>query len=293
MAASLLVGHAQCEQSRTGVTVLIPDAPVVMACDVRGGGPGTRETDALEPSTLVERVHGLVLSGGSVFGLAAADEIVLQLARSGRGLQMAGGLSVPVVPAAILFDLANGGDKSWAGEGGSEPPYRRLAREAFAATSEQPEEGRIGAGFGARAGSRPGGFATVSAQLDGGGTVTAYLAVNSFGEVQDGEPPTSGPVPAPKLAGLGGAGSTCIGAIATDVPLTRAAARRLAIMAHDGLARAIRPIHTPFDGDVLFAIGLLPETPARVDPVLLAELGTRAADCIALAARRAVRLAGI
>jgi L-aminopeptidase/D-esterase-like protein len=288
----LRIGHAHCPVARTGVTILLPDRPVVMGCDVRGGGPGTRETDALEPSTLVERVHGLVLSGGSVFGLEAASALTLLLARAGHGLDGPEGLRIPVLPAAILYDLGNGGDKGWARPGGGEPPYARLAAEAWAALRETPAEGAVGAGFGARAGSRAGGFASVSARLDDGGWVAAYLAVNSFGEVVEGVPPTSGPVPAPKLArAVRQGGSTCIGAIATDVPLTRPAAKRLAMMAHDGLARAIRPIHTPFDGDALFAMSLSAETPARVEPMLLAELGTRAADCVALAARRAVALA--
>jgi len=296
MLPGLRVGHAHCPVAMTGVTVLVPDAPMVMAADVRGGGPGTRETDALEPSTLVERVHGLVLAGGSVFGLAAADALVLELARQGRGLAIGAGdgaLWVPVVPAAILFDLANGGDKSWARAGGGEPPYARLAREAFVAAGDVVGEGRVGAGFGARAGSRAGGVGVASVALDGGGNVAVLMAVNSFGEVLDGEPPGEGPVPMPKrqTGAQLSAASTCIGAIVTDVPLTRPAAKRLAMMAHDGLARCVRPIHTPFDGDALFAMSLSAETPARVDPVLLAELGTRAADCVVRAVRRAVRLA--
>jgi L-aminopeptidase/D-esterase-like protein len=289
MIPGLRVGHAHCPVARTGVTVLLPDRPAIIAADVRGGGPGTRETDALEPSTLVERAHALVLAGGSVFGLAAADEVALLLARQGIGLEVAG-LSVPVVPAAILFDLGNGGDKGWARAGGAEPPYRRLAAEALDALTQTPDAGPIGAGFGARAGSRPGGVGIAHATLDGGGRVSALVAVNSFGEVSEGAPPDTGAVPFPKIAtgGALAAASTCIGAVATDVPLTRAAARRVAMMAHDGLARAIRPIHTPFDGDALFTLGLSPETPARVDPLLLAELGTRAADCVARAVRAAV-----
>lgn len=290
MIPGLRVGHAHCPQARTGVTVLVPDQPAIIAADVRGGGPGTRETDALEPSTLVERAHALVLAGGSVFGLAAADEVALRLAWAGRGISAAG-LAVPVVPAAILFDLANGGDKSWARGEGAEPPYRRLAAEALERLSESPASGAVGAGFGARAGSRAGGVGVATASLDGGGRVAALIVVNSFGEVTAGAPPDQGPVPFPKRptgAELA-ATSTCIGAVATDVPLTRAGARRVAMMAHDGLARAIRPIHTPFDGDALFAIGLSPETPARVDPLLLAELGTRAADCVARAVRGAIR----
>ena len=294
MLPGLKVGHAACPLAGTGVTILRPDAPVVMACDVRGGGPGTRETDALEPSTLVERVHGLVLAGGSVFGLEAASEAALLMAREGIGLPVVPGIAVPVLPAAILFDLGNPGDKSWAATGGGEPPYRRLAREAYAALGPDVAEGAVGAAFGARAGSRPGGIGVARAALDGGGSVAALIAVNCFGEVEAGEPPLSGPVPMPKLQGRAvyGEGNTSIGAIVTDVPLTRPAAKRLAMMAHDGLARVIRPIHTPFDGDALFAMSLSAENPVRVEPLLLAELGTRAADCVALAVRRAVGLAG-
>jgi L-aminopeptidase/D-esterase-like protein len=285
---------------RSGVTVLVPDHPVVMGVDVRGGGPGTRETDALEPDTLVERVHGLVFSGGSAFGLAAADTVALELARRGIGLPLGQGsdaLFVPVVPSAILFDLVNGGDKSWARAGGGDPPYARLARDALGALTPRPAVGPVGAAFGARAGSRPGGVGIATAALDEGGMVAALVIVNSFGEVLAGAPPEEGPVPSPKRPRIGGLetqhriGATSIGAIATDVPLTRAAARRIATMAHDGLARAIRPIHTPFDGDTLFAMSLAPETPALVEPWLVAELGTRAADCVSTACRRAVGLA--
>jgi L-aminopeptidase/D-esterase-like protein len=293
MLPGLKVGHAHCPVARTGVTLLLPDAPVVMGCDVRGGGPGTRETDALEPSTLVERVHGLVLAGGSVFGLEAASETALLLARGGIGLAVTDEVHVPILPSAILFDLANGGDKSWAFAGGGEPPYRRLSREAHSALSADPAEGPVGAAFGARAGSRAGGIGIARATLDRGGTVAALVAVNCFGEVEAGEPPLGGAVPMPKLGGrtqVYGEGNTTIGAIVTDVPLTRPAAKRLAMMAHDGLARVIRPIHTPFDGDSLFAMSLSADSPARVEPLMLAELGTRAADCVALAVRRAVGL---
>lgn len=270
---------------------------MVMAVDVRGGGPGTRETDALLPWNLVERVHGLALSGGSVFGLDAASELALLLARDGVGLEVAPGMAVPVVPAAILFDLANGGDKSWAQAAGTEPPYRRLAQEAYAARCDNPAQGDVGAGFGAMAGSRAGGIGIARALLDGGGEVAAIIAVNSFGEVmqtlpQEGVLPQS--IPMPKLGHLPAVGgfNTTIGAVATNVPLTRAVAWRLAMMAQDGLARSIRPIHTPFDGDSIFAISLSDEDPVRVDPVLLTELGTRAADCVAQAVHRAVQRSG-
>ncbi|WP_426167692.1 P1 family peptidase [Sandarakinorhabdus sp. DWP1-3-1] len=280
----LSVGHAHDPVINTGVTVIVPDAPVVMAVDVRGGGPGTRETDALDPSTLVERVHGLVLSGGSVFGLAAADELVLGLSAAGVGLHIGAGLpAVPVVPAAILFDLANGGDKAW----GAAPPYRRLARAALAALGDDAC-GRVGAGHGARAGSRAGGIGSVSAMLPGGHRTGALIACNSFGEVYEGAPP-DGPVPMPKRASADNVRrNTTIGVIATDAPLTRAQARRVAMMAQDGLARCIRPIHTPFDGDCLFVLSTAAKTGAGSDPVALTEIGTLAADLVVRAVRRAV-----
>lgn len=296
----LKVGHAGCPVAQTGVTVILPDAPAVMGVDVRGGGPGTRETDALDPANLVERAHAIVLSGGSVFGLAAADEVTLLLARRGIGLPVAPGIHVPVVPAAILFDLRNGGDKGWAmeakgaagaGEGkGTEPPYRRLAAEALQAAGRAPASGRVGAGLGAVAGSRPGGLGMASARLEGGGTVAALAVVNSFGEVTTAEQPVAGPVPMPKLkaglpAGLGA--STTLAVVATDRPLTRAAARRVAMMGHDGLARAIRPVHAPYDGDIVFALSTAAETPAVVDPPLLTEIGTVGADCLVEAIRKA------
>lgn len=293
--AGLRIGHAHCPLLRSGVTVILPDAPVVMAADVRGGGPGTRETDALKPDTLVERVHALVLAGGSVFGLAAADAVAVALAHRSIGLQIDTPdalIFVPVVPSAILFDLANGGDKGFAGAGSGQSPYPGLGISALDTVTATPQSGAVGAGFGARAGARAGGIGLASARLDGGGVVAALVAVNSFGEVTAGEPPSEGPVPMPKrrsLENAQGAASTCIGAIMTDVPLTRPAAQRLAMMAHDGLARAIRPIHTPFDGDTLFALSTASELPSRVDPVLLAELGTRAADCVLRAVRAAVK----
>jgi len=280
------IGHAHDMAALTGVTMIVPDAPVVMAVDVRGGGPGTRETDALDPSALVERVHGLALAGGSVFGLAAADELVLCLSAAGIGLDIGAGLPrVPVVPAAILFDLGNGGDKNWGGE----PPYRRLARDAFAALGHSDPSGPIGAGHGARAGSRRGGVGSTGARLSSGHHIGALVAVNCFGETYEGAPP-DGAVPMPKLraraGAIDGAGNTCIGAIATDAPLTRVQARRVAMMAHDGLARAIRPIHTPFDGDSLFVMSTATEGVS--DNVAIAEIGTIAADLVARAVRKAV-----
>ncbi len=280
----LRIGHASDSGINTGVTLIVPSAPVVMAVDVRGGGPGTRETDALDPSTLVERVHGLALSGGSVFGLAAGDELVVRLSAAGHGLDIGPGLPpLPVVPGAILFDLTNGGDKAW----GPVPPYRRLAAAAFAALDGPDGSGRLGAGFGARAGSRGGGIGSVSAILSSGHRIGALIAVNSFGEVYAGEPPT-GEVAFPKLGGGLPGRNTTIGAIATDAPLTRAQARRVAMMAQDGLARCIRPIHGPFDGDCLFMLSTAAETGTGSMPLAITEIGTIAADLVMRAVRRAV-----
>jgi L-aminopeptidase/D-esterase-like protein len=285
------IGHAHNAAALTGVTLIVPDAPVVMAVDVRGGGPGTRETDALDPSALVDRVHGLALAGGSVFGLAAADELALCLSAAGIGLDIGAGLPrVPVVPAAILFDLGNGGDKSW----GRDPPYRALARAAFDGLGHDDPSGPVGAGHGARAGSRRGGIGSTGARLSSGHAIGALVAVNCFGEAYAGAPP-EGTVPMPKLraraaamdsAAATNAGNTCIGAIATDAPLTRVQARRVAMMAHDGLARTIRPIHTPFDGDSLFVMSTAAE--GASDNVAVAEIGTIAADLVARAVHRAV-----
>ena len=289
----ICVGHAHCEAARTGVTLILPREPAVMAVEVRGGGPGTRETDALNPINLVERAHGLALAGGSVFGLAAGDELALLLSAAGRGLPMGDGLPpVPVVPAAILFDLTNGGDKAW----GMDPPYRRLTREAFAAVGHSDGHGPIGAGFGARAGSRAGGIGSLSRVLpsdDGlGHVVGALVAANSFGEVYADAPPGNGPVEMPKLARHRrfGRDNTIIGAVATNAPLTRAQALRVAMMAQGGLTRAVRPIHTPFDGDCLFALSTAAPGLATVDDVALIEIGTAAADLVAAAVRQAVGL---
>ncbi|MDB5454276.1 MAG: dmpA, partial [Caulobacteraceae bacterium] len=177
----LRVGQAHDLAVRSGVTVILPDSPCVCAVDVRGGGPGTRETDALAPENLVDAVHGLVLAGGSVYGLAAADGVCAWLGAQGRGYRFAQfGEDVPaapVVPAAILFDLANGGDKAW----GEAPPYRRLGLEAVAAASTDVALGSAGAGFGAAAGTLPGGVGSASIVSDEGFVVGALAAVNSFG----------------------------------------------------------------------------------------------------------------
>jgi len=290
--ADIHVGHASDHQIRTGTTVIVPDTPVAMGVDVRGGGPGTRDTEALNPSCLVESVHGLVLSGGSVFGLAAADAVTQQLSADGIGLPL-GPCAVPVVPSAILFDLRNGGDKNW----GDSQPYHRLGREALLAArtdnkATQARSGAIGAGTGATAGAIEGGLGTASFTLDQANgpalVVSALVAVNSFGPLTDaagGAAITPGDIHTPKM-GLIGANTT-LAAVATNAALDKAGCQRVAIMAHDGLARAIRPLHTPFDGDTVFAMATGAIHPDMPLPSLLTLVGTLAADALMVATKKA------
>ena len=310
--AGLMVGQAEDARARTGVTVILPDRAAVCACDVRGGGPGTRETDALQPENLVEAIDAVVLSGGSVYGLAAADGVAAWLGAQGRGFAMTtlpGVPPSPVIPAAILYDLANGGDKGW----GLEPPYRKLGLAAVQAAGQSFALGTAGAGFGAMAGALKGGTGSASIVTADGITVGALACVNSFGAVvaPGGRAFWAAPYELDaEFGGLGSAGlragpedwglakanpgarqNTTIACVATDVALTPAQAKRVAIMAQDGLARAVRPAHAPFDGDVVFALstGRLPlAEPAQRT---LARIGALAADCLARAIARGVHAA--
>lgn len=277
----LSVGSAHSEVVQSGVTVVIPDDPVAMGVDVRGGGPGTRDTDALDPTCMVEKVHGLVLSGGSVFGLAAADGVTCALSACGIGLPISPH-AVPVVPSAILFDLANGGDKNW----GDTPPYRALGLQAAANAGQPVECGRHGAGYGATAGAQKGGLGTASLCLPDGTIVAALVAVNSFGSDVESSPTEHGVVILPKL-GFAGANTT-IAAVATNSNLDKASCTRLALMAQDGFARALRPIHTPFDGDTVFALSTGAHTTDTDKGVAMAVLGTLAADCVVRAIEKAI-----
>ena len=309
----LKVGCAVDEAARTGVSVILPDRPAIVAGDVRGGGPGARETDLLKPSTLVDRADAIVLSGGSSYGLAAADGVTSWLGAKGRGFQLVPAPGVPpspIVPAAILYDLANGGDKTW----NDTPPYAALGRAAAeAATNDAPVRlGSTGAGIGARAGDGPGGLGAASYVLDNDIIIGALVAVNSFGSPYmpgtqafwawpyeiDGEfggtrPPShwhgARDFPADTKLGAPAPGqNTTIGTIAISAGLTQADAERIAIMAQDGLARALRPVHGPTDGDILFVIATGQETPAPLDPLSLTRLGLVAADCVARAIARGV-----
>lgn len=292
------VGHAGDARLGSGVTALLFDEAVVAAIDVRGGGPGTRESDLLDPQATVTGIDGLVLSGGSAFGLDAAAGVVARLAETGRGFRIGQAL-VPIVPGAILFDLLNGGDKDW----GRFPPYRDLGYAAAQAASEDFALGSVGAGLGARTANLKGGLGSASALVPGTGfTVGALAAVNAFGRVTVGQGPHFWAAPFEREAEFGGLGfpgkmpvdaftwpreplpgaHTTLAVVATDALLTKAQAKRLAVTAQDGLARAIHPVHTPLDGDVVFALatGHVP----FADPILdLARLGAAAADTLARA----------
>jgi L-aminopeptidase/D-esterase-like protein len=304
------VGNAEDTAARTGVTVVLPEPRAVAGGDVRGGGPGTRETDALDPACLVDAVDAVVLSGGSSWGLEAASGAAAWLGARGRGYRVGTSPVVsPVVPAAILFDLTNGGDKAW----GENPPYGALGRAACEAAAGTFRLGNAGAGLGAKAGQLKGGLGSASAVAENGLTVGALVAANPFGsavvpgaarfwaapfEMEDefgglGWPDVAGlagldPLAGTKAAPAPGA-NTSIGVVATNADLTPAECRRLAIMAQDGLARAIRPVHSPVDGDAIFTLATarhsLPEGPRHM---AVAVLGAIAADCVARAVARAL-----
>ncbi len=303
------VGNAQDERARSGVTLILPDARAVAGVDVRGGAPGTRETEALDPDCLVDAIDAVVLSGGSVYGLDAASAVTAELGAKGRGYQLAGSdLVAPVVPAAILFDLTNGGDKSW----GANPPYAELGRQVLAAADRTFALGNEGAGRGAGAGAYKGGLGSASFVTAHGFQVGALAAVNSFGSPVIpgtdrlwawpferagefgglGPPKATAPQKFPadtKLGAPGGSqtgGNTIIGVIAVNAALTPAQARRLAVMAHDGFARAVRPVHTPFDGDTIFVLATGARALPEPTPLALALLGSLAADCMTRAIGR-------
>lgn len=296
----LKIGNAEDIHAITGVTVVLPDAPAVAAADVRGGGPGTREIDVMDPANLVEHIHAICLSGGSAFGLEAAGGVMSRLAASERGFAI-GGFHVPIVPSAILFDLMNGGDKAW----GEDPPYRDLGKQATDNASATFELGNTGAGLGATAGPLKGGLGSASAVLDSGVTVGAIVAANPTGSVimpdgktfwawdleQDDEfggnpPPTRKSDGTAAVANAFPGANTTIACVATDATLSKGQAKRVATMAHDGFARAIRPVHTPFDGDTVFCLSTT-RRPAP-DPGGLSQIGAAAADCLARAIARAV-----
>ncbi len=309
----LTVGNATDETAKTGVTVLRCARAFVSAVDVRGGAPGVRETDTLAPETLVGRTDAIVLTGGSVFGLAAADGVASALSQQNIGLRIGvKGPAIPIVPAAVLHDLANDGDKNW----GDTPPYRALGVEAAQNASGNFNLGSLGAGRGAMAGALKGGLGSASLILEDGVAVGALVAANPVGSVVmadgktfyawpwecDGEfgdqsPPEKkdGADPFPAHSRLGNrtqaGANTTIAIVATSADLTNVEAKRVAMMAHDGIARAVRPAHSPFDGDIVFAIATAADA-APTDPLMragaIARIGAAAGDCLARAIARAV-----
>jgi len=306
--AGLQVGQAQDVDARTGVTVIVPDKAAVAACDVRGGGPATRETDALSPENLVQEIDGVVFSGGSVYGMAAADGIAAWMGARDRGFTMRATPGIPpspILPTACLYDLANGGNKAW----GEEPPYRKLGVEALEAASADFALGTAGAGYGANSGGVKGGLGSASVLSRDGITLGALVAVNSLGSAiaPGGKSFWAAPVELnAEFGGLGTQGlvagpedygramrpraNTTLACIATDVALTRVEAERVAIMAQDGLARALRPAHAPFDGDVVFVLSTAQHEASEgiPRPVLVTRLGALAADTLARAIARAI-----
>jgi L-aminopeptidase/D-esterase-like protein len=301
----LLVGHFTDTKAACGVSVVICPKGATAGVDVRGSAPGTRETDLLAPLNLVEKVQAIVLTGGSVYGLAAADGVVRWLSKKGWGFPLEGGNVAPIVPAAALFDLGRGADYI--------PPICadwgvKACENASAAAFAL---GCVGAGTGALAGGIKGGLGTASEFLPSGLTVAAMVAVNSLGSIID--PATGRPweirleaggefgeqgkraviLPAPPQAEA--SRNTTIGIVATDAALSKAQAQKVAQMAHDGMARAIRPSHTMFDGDTIFCMATnkkeLPDTPgffATPKAMALTDVGRAAADCLTRAIIRAV-----
>lgn len=298
----ILVGNSEDARVRTGTTVVLAHAPVVAAIDQRGGAPGTRETDLLRPENAVQQVDAVVLTGGSAFGLDAAGAVTAALAARGRGFTVRG-IHVPIVPAAVLFDLANGGEKDWE----ETPPYAALGRSALQAAGSTFTLGRAGAGFGATTADGPGGLGSASEVLDHGIIVGALVAANPLGSPLIGGGPHFWAAPFEHDGEFGGHGlpqawgqaalqtwlkgqageNTTLAVVATNAALTRVQAKRVAVMAQTGLARAIYPVHTPLDGDTVF---VLATGDIEMDDPLadLTRLGTAAANCLARAVARGV-----
>jgi L-aminopeptidase/D-esterase-like protein len=303
--AGVRVGHADDTALASGVTAVIFDSPAVAAMDVRGGGPGTREGALLDVANTVEKIDAVALAGGSAFGLEAGGGVQAWLAEKGRGFAVRGAV-IPIVPGAICFDLLNGGNKQW----GRFAPYRDLGYAAAAAADTTFALGSAGAGLGANTANLKGGLGSASAQTDDGIKVAALVVVNAVGTVTVGDGPWFWAAPFEIDGEYGGRGlppsftpdmlrmrikggsaatpaeNTTLAVVVTDAMLTKPQARRLAMIAQTGFARAIYPVHAPMDGDVVFAAAT-GEKP--VDPLVgLTELGMVAANVVARAIARGV-----
>jgi L-aminopeptidase/D-esterase-like protein len=306
--AGVRVGHADDAVLASGVTAVIFDSPAVAAIDIRGGGPGTRETAVLDLANTVERIDAIALAGGSAFGLEAGGGVQAWLAERGRGFVVRGAV-VPIVPGAIIFDLLNGGDKAW----GRFAPYRELGYAAAAAASADFALGSVGAGLGATTANFKGGVGSASGATPDGIRVAALAVVNAVGSVTVGDGPWFWAAPfeidgeyggrglppsfTPQMLAMrlkGGAAATAVEnttlvVVVTDAILTKPQAKRLAMIAQTGCARAIYPVHAPLDGDVVFAAATC-EKP--IDPLVgLTELGMVAANVVARAIARGVHAA--
>lgn len=301
--AGISVGNAHDERMLSGVTAVLFDRPTVASMVARGGAPGHRDTTLLGPDMTVGGVHAIVLSGGSAFGLDAAGGVAGLLRRNGVGLAV-GSARVPIVPQAITFDLLNGGDKDW----GRMPPYWDLGWQAAAsATDGAFALGSAGGGYGATTATVRGGLGSASCVTAGGFTVAAIAVANAVGSATVGDGPEFWAAPYERDGEFGGLGlpsplprealtlrlkggappSTTIALVATDARLNKPQAARLASMADDGLARAIRPAHAPMDGDTVFAVSTLLK-PLGDELRDLTEIGAAAGDCLARAIARGV-----
>ena len=298
----LKIGHADDARLGSGATVVIFDEPAVASIDVRGGGPGTRETALLDPAQTVQGIDAIALSGGSAFGLDTASGVQAWLREQKRGFRVRTA-RVPIVPAAILFDLLSGGDKEW----GRYPPYRELGYTAAATAAADFALGSVGAGTGATTVNCKGGIGSASAQSPDGITVGAVAAVNAAGSVIVGSGPWFWAAPFEVNGEFGGRGlpavfppqaldpmtkgtvreNTTLVVVATDAILTKALAKRLAVMAQSGLSRAIYPVHSPLDGDVVFAVSTGRRELAEATGGLTT-LGAFAANVVARAVARGV-----
>ncbi|MPZ32673.1 MAG: peptidase T4 [Rhodospirillales bacterium] len=308
----VLVGNAHDARAATGVSVAVFEQSVVASVATLGGAPGDRAVTLLEPEMTRGMIDAIVLSGGSLYGLDAAGGVTAVLCRQGKGAQF-GGLTLPVAVQAILFDLMNGGAKDWLSEPVEKrPPYWELGRDATLAATQDFTLGTAGAGYGATTVTSKGGLGSASARTRQGFTVGALAAVNAVGSALIGEGPHFWAAPYEQGAEFGGVGwpqkiapealavrfkgqpapATTIAMVATDATLTKAECKRLAIMANDGLSKALRPVHAPNDGDTVFAAATgragPPHFPVGGEPPVLTELGTVAADCLARAVARGV-----
>lgn len=297
------VGNVHCARAISGVTSIVFDGDTRASATTRGGAPGGRDTGLLSPEMSVQGAHAVLLSGGSLFGLDAAGGAVAALRETGVGLRI-GGAVVPIAVQAITFDLLNGGDKEW----GASPPYWQLGWDATAAATAEPFPlGTVGGGYGATTANLKGGLGSASASTSGGHNVGALAVVNAVGTATVGTSRHFWAAPYEQAGEFGGHGwpsplptdalalrikgaappSTTIAIVVTDAVLDKPQCTRLALMADDGLGRAIRPAHAPMDGDTVFAVATL-DKPLRDPMTDLTELGMVAADCLARAIARGV-----